>query len=123
MRRSILVFDEDPAILIAFKKVLQKENYGIITCSNANKVLDLIKKKDPFLVILKVKQHDSADLDLLIRLKKLFPRLPVLFMTAFTNIFNEKEAFELGADDYLKKPFEIHDMLAKVRRYSDQLVK
>lgn len=115
MKDLVLIVDDDPGIKLAFEKMLAKENFLIATSSNSEKSIELIGLKKPQIVILDMKMPGFSGADLLRKIKKSNRKLPVIIMTAYSNMFTEKDALMLGADAYLKKPFEINTMLSKLR--------
>jgi DNA-binding response OmpR family regulator len=115
MKDLIMIIDDDPGIKMAFEKVLTGENFLITTSSNSERLIELIGSKKPRVVILDMKMPGFSGADLLRKIKKSKRKLPVIIMTAYSNMFTEKDAFMLGADAYLKKPFEISTMLLKLR--------
>lgn len=115
MKDLIMIIDDDPGIKLAFEKVLTGENFLIATSSNSERLVDLIGSKQPRVVILDMKMPGFSGAKLLRKIKKSNRKLPVIIMTAYSNMFTEKDALMLGADAYLKKPFEISTMLSKLR--------
>jgi len=115
MKDLIMIIDDDPGIKLAFEKVLTGEDFLIATSSNSERLIDLIGSKKPRVVILDMKMPGYSGADLLRKIKKSNRKLPVIIMTAYSNMFTEKDAKMLGADAYLKKPFEINVMLSKLR--------
>jgi len=115
MKNLIMIIDDDPGVKLAFEKVLTGEDFLIATSSNSERLIDLIGLKNPRAVILDMKMPGYSGADLLRKIKKSNRKLPVIIMTAYSNIFTEKDALMLGADAYLKKPFEINTMLSKLR--------
>jgi DNA-binding response OmpR family regulator len=118
MKDLILVVDESPAILAGFEKILKKEHFLISKSTQPETVLEIIKSRHPSVVILDMKMPGYSSSELLRQIKKYDRDLPVIIMTAYTNMFTEKDALNLGADAYLKKPFEIGTMLSKLRQLS-----
>jgi len=116
MNNLIFVIDEDLGIKIAFEKILKQENFVISTFSRPEKMLSFVKQKKPKVVILNIKIPERAGIELLHQIKKIHPHLPVIVMTAYSNILTEKDSLKFGADDYLKKPFEVETMLTKLKR-------
>ncbi len=117
MKNLIIIIDDDPAILLAFKKLLKKKNYEICTFSRWDQAEDELISKSPVLIILDMKIPATEGIALLKRIKLNFPEIPVVAMTAFSNIFTEKEVLQTGADGYLTKPFEITSMLINIEKY------
>lgn len=116
MKDLVIVIDDDPGIKLAFEKVLNQEDFIIGTSSHSEQLIDVISTKKPRAIILDMKMPGYSGADLLRKIKKLNRKLPVIIMTAYTNMFTEKDAKMLGADAYLKKPFEINAMLSQLRK-------
>ncbi len=121
MKDLIMIIDDDPAIKLAFEKVLTREDFLISTSSNSERLLDIIDTKKPRVVILDMKMPGYSGAELLRKIKKQNRRLPVIIMTAYTNMFTENDAKMLGADAYLKKPFEINTMLSQLRNLTREI--
>ena len=117
MKNSILVVDDEVGILIAFRKILEHENFFIITSAYPREALEIISTQNPQLVILDIKMPEISGYSLLRQIKKRYPKIPVMIMTAYSNIFTEQDILQMGADGYLKKPFEIQEMLTKVKQF------
>ena len=117
MKNSILVVDDEVGILIAFKKILEHEKFFIITSAYPGEALKIISTQNPQLVILDMKMPEISGYSLLRQIKKRYPKIPVMIMTAYSNIFTEQDILQMGADGYLKKPFEIQEMLTKVKQF------
>jgi len=116
MKNSIFIVDEDPGILLAFKKILANEKFIISTTTHYNDALPRILKEKPQVVIINIEVPGYSGVDLLQRIKKIQPELPVGSMTVYSNTFTEKDARKIGADFYLKKPFEINTLLLKIKQ-------
>jgi DNA-binding response OmpR family regulator len=114
-RDLILVIDNDRSILQAFENVLRDENYTISTSARPEDALNLVLNIQPEVVILDVKINEQNGIKILNQIKKNFPDLPVFIMTAYSNIITRKIAFAHGADEYFIKPFEIDQLLKKLK--------
>lgn len=111
----ILVIDNYSSILKAFENILQQENFSISTSSHPEDALNLISVIKPEVVILDIKINKPDGIKLLIQIKKSFPYLPVFIMTAYSNIITRKIALTYGADEYFVKPFEVEQLLSKLK--------
>ncbi|MGD9898515.1 MAG: response regulator [Calditrichaceae bacterium] len=117
MTNLIIIIDDDPATLLAFKKLLKKKDFDICTFSRWDQAKEELNSKTPVLIILDMKIPAADGISLLKRIKLNFPEIPVVVMTAYSNIFTEKEVMKTGADGYLTKPFEINGMLTNIEKY------
>lgn len=118
MNNKILIVGDEPGIDLAFKKMLKGEHYQMFTSSQPNEIFHLVSKHHPSLLILNLKLYGNFSAELLVQLKKIFPSLPILAMTTFTNVLTEKLIMQLGASGYIRMPFDIHEMLVKIRQFS-----
>ena len=106
---NILIADDDAAIRTVLNQALSRAGYEVRSTSNAATLWRWISQGDGDLVITDVVMPDENAFDLLPRIKKLRPELPVIFMTAI-------RASERGAYEYLPKPFDLKELTAIVGR-------
>ncbi|MDZ4724936.1 MAG: response regulator transcription factor [Leptospira sp.] len=112
---KILVVDdeEDIAALIQFH--LEEEGFQVEVCHNGMEVLGRLDKNLPDGMILDLMLPGIGGLDLCKRIKEKYPQLPILMVTAKTGETDVVLGLELGADDYIKKPFNIRELVARIR--------
>lgn len=103
---KILVVDDQKGVCFSFKKILGKLGYQVITALNGEEAIELTTKSEPDLVIMDVKMPGMDGLETLKRLKEINPKLVVIMMTAYSTTEKAIKAMELGAYDYLTKPFD-----------------
>ncbi len=116
MKQKLLIVGDDPTLFEAFRKLLKTERYQVITSSHPNEIFHLISTMHPGLLIMNLKLYGDFGTELLVQVKKIFPPLAVLVMTTFTNVLTERFILQLGANDYISMPFDIRDMLTKIRQ-------
>ncbi|MDF3818475.1 response regulator transcription factor [Leptospira sp. 96542] len=112
---KILVVDdeEDIAGLIQFH--LEEEGFQVEVCHNGMEVLPRLEKHLPDGIILDLMLPGIGGMDLCKRIKEKYPHIPILMVTAKTGETDVVLGLELGADDYIKKPFNIRELVARVR--------
>lgn len=115
MNNLVMVVDDDPGILIAFEKMLTNTGLMIYTTNQWSNVLDLIQIKNPGVIILGIRMTVGSGLELIKEIKTAHAELPIIILTAYSNILTEKKAMMLGVKGYFKKPFEINEMIALIR--------
>ena len=113
---SILVADDDAAIRTVLNQALSRAGYEVRSTSNAATLWRWISQGDGDLVITDVVMPDENAFDLLPRIKKLRPNLPVLIMSAQNTFLTAIRASERGAYEYLPKPFDLKELIAIVGR-------
>src|SRR6476646_3660862 len=113
---SILVADDDAAIRTVLNQALSRAGYEVRSTGNAATLWRWISKGEGDLVITDVVMPDENAFDLLPRIKKLRPNLPVLIMSAQNTFMTAIRASERGAYEYLPKPFDLKELIAIVGR-------
>src|SRR6201991_1521215 len=113
---TILVADDDAAIRTVLNQALSRAGYDVRITSNAATLWRWISAGDGDLVITDVVMPDENAFDLLPRIKRIRPDLPVLVMSAQNTFMTAIKASEKGAYDYLPKPFDLKELVAIVGR-------
>ncbi|MDW7679655.1 MAG: response regulator [bacterium] len=120
MKDLVLIIDDDQSVLAAFTRILRKEKFVASTLSQLENAMDYISIKKPRVVIIDLKIPGNESIELIRQIKRMFNNIYIIIMTAYSNSFTERDAIELGADVYLKKPFEVSFFLSKLYRLVDQ---
>jgi two-component system nitrogen regulation response regulator GlnG len=113
---SLLVVDDEPAVLQLFRRVFRSQEYSILTAETAEDGLRLVREEQPDTVILDVLLPDSSGLDVFAEIRRIDPKLPVIFMTASRASGTAIEAMKLGALDYMVKPLDFAEVRKLVSR-------
>jgi len=116
MAGTILVADDDQSIRTVLDHALARANYTVRSTSNAATLYNWVLEGAGDLVLTDVVMPDENGLDLLPRLKKIRPGLPVIVMSAQNTLLTAIKATERGAYDYLPKPFDLKELLRVVER-------
>ena len=115
---QILVVEDDSGLREALVDTLSIAGYSVIEADSAETALLLMKQKVVDLVVSDVQMGGLSGLDLLKSVKKLYPNMPFLLMTAYATIDHAVEAMKYGAIDYMAKPFAPEVLLNMVGRYA-----
>ncbi|OQX30241.1 MAG: sigma-54-dependent Fis family transcriptional regulator [Candidatus Sedimenticola endophacoides] len=115
-REMVLVVEDDPALREALSDTLELAGYGVITAADGESALEAMRQTQVGMVVSDVQMTPMNGQELLGRIKRGFPSVPVLLMTAYGNIEKAVTAMRDGAVDYLAKPFEPELLLAKVEQ-------
>jgi len=121
-QKTVLVADDDAAIRSLLRQVLQDEGYVVQEAATGVEVVDKVKENGPDLVIMDVRMPELDGIEALSRVKATSPKTSVLIMTAFGSSNAAIRAMELGAFDYVTKPFELDKInytVSKVFEYQD----
>jgi two-component system response regulator AtoC len=115
-QRTILVADDDASIRSLLKQLLSDEGYSVVEATTGTEVVERVKETNPDLVIMDVRMPELDGIEALSKLKVSSPKTSVLIMTAFGSSNNAIRAMELGAFDYITKPFELDKISHTVKR-------
>jgi two-component system, OmpR family, KDP operon response regulator KdpE len=110
----ILVVDDEPQILRVMRASLPVRGYQVITASSGEEALDQVGKQVPDLIILDLVMPGLTGLDVCRRIRE-FSTVPIIVLSAKGSDSDKVAALDLGADDYITKPFSMDELLARVR--------
>lgn len=118
---DIFILEDDEAIGIGLTYSLENEGYSVTLARTVREAFEVIENKIFSLYILDLTLPDGSGYDICKRIKEKGD-LPVIFLTAFDDEVNVVMGFEIGADDYISKPFRLKELLVRIksvlRRYS-----
>ena len=111
---KILVVEDDKTLLDVLKYNLLKENYLVVTAVDGVQALEVARSENPDLIVLDIMlpKLDGFEVCRILRREMI---VPILMLTAKTEEIDKVVGFELGADDYLTKPFSLRELLARIR--------
>ena len=113
---KILVVDDERAVRESLRRALELEGYEVELAENGREALDRVASEaDPDAVVLDVLMPGVDGLEVCRTLRRQGRRLPVLMLTARTQVDDRVEGLDAGADDYLTKPFALEELLARLR--------
>ena len=118
-KKIILVVDDDKSIRFILRKLLEKNGYEVETTGNYIGLLRLIKQISPDLLITDIRLPDGNVLNNIPEIKKIYPSLPIIVISAFSSLETTVNSLKLGAFEYLSKPFDIQNILKVVRSVFD----
>ena len=115
MAATILVVEDDPAVALALEVALKGEGYLPLMAATGDKGLEIGMKQAPDLLILDVRLPGIDGFELLRRLRAGGSKAPVIILTARDEEVDTILGLELGADDYMTKPFRVRELLTRVK--------
>jgi DNA-binding response OmpR family regulator len=113
-KTTILAADDDPQLLRLMTRNLQLEGYDVLAASDGQQALELIESNAPDLVLLDVMMPKMDGFTVCYRVRE-FSAVPIIIVTARGQDQDKIRGLDLGADDYLTKPFSVDELLARVR--------
>lgn len=111
----ILVVEDDPAVQKALRRLFETEGYAVETQSDGRSALDSFQVAAPAAVVLDLRLPKVSGRDVCKELKAMAPTLPIVVLSAASDVSDKVLLLELGADDYVTKPFSPRELLARVR--------
>lgn len=113
--QDILIVDDDPEIRSLLSRYLEEQGFRVSNAGNLRGCNDVLNRRTPDLLVLDVMLPDGSGLDLCRDLRNRRPRVPVILLTALKEDIDRILGLEIGADDYLGKPFNPRELAARIR--------
>jgi DNA-binding response OmpR family regulator len=116
-RGKVLIVDDEVKILEILSKFLLKKGYDVIVVDNGKDAIDKVKKEMPHLVLLDIKMPEMDGIEVLKGIKKIDNKIIVVMLTGVYEENIAKKCLELGAKDYITKPFNLDTVEGIIRYY------
>ena len=114
MKTKILIVEDDPHILLGLEEILKGEGYEVTVCSRGDKALEVAGRQQPSLIVLDVMLPGLSGFDICKQLRAKNNSIPVLMLTAKGQEMDKVIGLDLGADDYVTKPFGVRELVARI---------
>ncbi len=114
MKTKILIVEDDTNIRLGLEELLKSEGFDVATCDRGDRAVATVKEQRPTLVVLDVMLPGASGYDVCKQLRAEGCRVPILMLTAKGQEMDKVIGLELGADDYVTKPFGLRELLARV---------
>ncbi|MDO8177137.1 MAG: nitrogen regulation protein NR(I) [Undibacterium sp.] len=118
--KPIWIVDDDDSIRWVLEKALARENLATRSFTNARDAMAALQTETPQVLVSDIRMHGASGLELLQIVKAKYPGLPVIIMTAFSDLDSAVAAFQSGAFEYLAKPFDLGKAVELIRRAMDE---
>src|SRR5882672_12727309 len=118
--KPVWIIDDDRSIRWVFEKALARENIAFKVFASAQEALQALSASTPQVVVSDIRMPGGSGLELLQQLKEKHPNLPVIVMTAYSDLDSAVAAFQGGAYEYLPKPFDVDQAVELIRRALDE---
>lgn len=113
--RSVLIVEDDPSIALGLRMNLEAEGYHVRSAEDGEKALAVARNDPPELIILDVMLPNMNGFEVLRTLRREGHTMPIIILSARTGEIDKVTGLELGAEDYVAKPFSLAELLARVR--------
>ena len=114
--KPIWIVDDDQSIRFVLEKALTREEFAVRSFTNTRDVLAALDEDQPQVLVSDIRMAGGSGIELLNKVKALHRDLPVIIMTAFSDLDSAVSAFQGGAFDYLPKPFDVPKAVDLIRR-------
>jgi len=121
--KPVWIIDDDRSIRWVFEKALTRENIAFKAFASAREALAALDDETPQVVVSDIRMPGESGLELLQQAKARHPSLPVIIMTAYSDLESAVTAFQGGAYEYLPKPFDVDHAVELIRRAMDESVR
>ncbi len=111
----ILIVEDERAVARGLEYGLEKEGFTVLLAENGQMALDLAHTKKPHLILLDIRLPDLNGFDVCRQLRGAGARMPILMLTARDEPIDKVLGLELGADDYMVKPYNLRELIARIR--------
>lgn len=115
MKTKILIVEDDPHILLGLEEVLKSEGYETASCNRGDEAVAAVAKFQPALIVLDVMLPGASGYDICKQLRAKKIPTPILMLTAKGQEIDKVVGLDLGADDYVTKPFGVRELLARIQ--------
>src|ERR687884_1009678 len=118
---KLLIVDDEQGMRQLLSIVFGREGHEVRVAENGRRALELLREQPAELIVSDVKMPDMSGIELLRAARALLPEVAVVLMTAFATVDTAREAFKLGADDFIQKPFDVDELKLIVERALEKL--
>ena len=118
--KPVWIIDDDRSIRWVFEKALTREGIAYATFEAASDAREALATQQPRALVSDIRMSGQSGLDLLQYVKQHYPHIPVIIMTAYSDLESAVAAFQGGAFEYLPKPFDVDHALELIRRALEQ---
>jgi two-component system nitrogen regulation response regulator GlnG len=121
--KAVWIIDDDKSIRWVFEKALARTDLNFKTFSSIKDALQAIKNQEPQVIVSDIRMPQGSGLELLQVIKKKYVHIPVIIMTAYSDLESAVAAFQGGAFEYLAKPFDVDHAIEIIHRAIDESLK
>src|SRR3989442_466984 len=119
--KPVWIVDDDRSIRWVLEKALAREGIAYKTFASAYELLQEVQQSQPQVLVSDIRMTGESGLTLLNNIRERFPQVPVIIMTAYSDLDSAVAAFQGGAFEYLPKPFDVDHAIALIRRASAEI--
>jgi DNA-binding response OmpR family regulator len=114
MKTKVLIVEDDPHILLGLEEVLKSDGFDVAICNRGDQGIEAVRKHRPGLIVLDVMLPGLSGYDVCKQLRSKKVATPILMLTAKGQEIDKVVGLDMGADDYVTKPFGVRELLARI---------
>lgn len=122
---KILLAEDEPSLGQIIKESLETRNFEVLLCENGEEAYQVYKTENPLLLVLDVMMPKKDGFTLAKEIREENPEIPIIFLTAKSQTEDVVQGFNIGGNDYLKKPFSMEELIVRInaliKRSSEEL--
>jgi DNA-binding response OmpR family regulator len=111
----ILIIEDDPHILLGLEEILKSEGHTVAVCNRGDTALEAVRQHQPTLLVLDVMLPGMSGYEICKELRRSHVNIPILMLTAKGQEMDKVIGLDLGADDYVTKPFGVRELVARIQ--------
>ena len=120
--KKVWVLDDDKSIRWVFEKALSRADIPCQCFSNTNEAINQFNHETPSVILSDIRMPGESGIDFLTKVKEKFPNIPIIIMTAYSDLDTAVSAFQKGAFEYIAKPFDIDKVLEIINQALEQTI-
>lgn len=121
--KKIVIVEDEPSLVFTLEDTLENEGYNVFVAKKGNKAVEIVKNENPDLMILDLMLPGMSGYDVCKKVRSMNYTFPIIMLTARDQEIDKVTGLNIGADDYMTKPFGVKELLARIQarlRRSDQ---
>lgn len=115
MKTKILLVEDEPALAMIIKDVLEKKDFAVSCATNGNEGLEMFHKLNPDIVVADIMMPKMDGFSMAQLIRQTDKHTPILFLSAKSKTDDVVQGFEIGGNDYLKKPFSMEELIVRIK--------
>lgn len=113
--KKIVIVEDEPSLVFTLQDTLENEGYQVFVAKTGREGIDIVKKEDPDLMILDLMLPGMSGFDVCEKIREMTYTFPILMLTAKDQEVDKVTGLNIGADDYMTKPFGVKELLARIK--------
>jgi len=113
--KTIIIVEDEPSLVFTLQDTLENEGYNVFIADNGDKALEFVEETDPDLMLLDIMLPGMSGYDVCKKVRELEYNFPIIMLTARDQEIDKVTGLNIGADDYITKPFGVKELLARIQ--------